>query len=83
MSLILVAKNESGNKQQANPPQPCNLSKGKAILCASPLPIQSLKMSHESHVSHTSHWAKAMPPQTNSNADHQSTLMLAPGQLRY
>ena len=31
MSLILVAKNESGNKQQANPPQPPNLSKGKAI----------------------------------------------------
>ena len=55
MSLILVAKNESGNKQKANPTQPLNLSKGKAILCASPLPIQSLKMSHESHASHTSH----------------------------
>ena len=82
MSLILVAKNESGNKQKANPPHPCNLSKGKAILCASPKPIQSLKMSHESHASHTSHWAKAMPPQTSSHADHRPTLMLAPGQLR-
>ena len=36
MSLILVAKNESGNKQQANPLHPLNLSKGKAIRCASP-----------------------------------------------
>ena len=52
MSLILVAKNEFGNKQKANPPHPPNQFKGKAILCASPLPIQSLKMSHESHVSH-------------------------------
>ena len=83
MSLILVAKNESGNKQKANPPQPLNLSKGKAILCALPLPIQSLKMSHASHTSHTSHWAKAMPPPINSHADHLSTLMLTPGQLRY
>ena len=37
MSLILVAKNESGNKQKANPPHPPNQFKGKAILCASPL----------------------------------------------
>ena len=27
--------------------------------------------------------AAKMPPQTSSNADHQSTLMLTPGQLRY
>ena len=71
MSLILVAKNESGNKQKANPPHPPNLSKGKAILCASPLPIQSLKMSHESHMSHKSHRQMAKceahnpPPESN------------------
>ena len=55
MSLILVAKNEFGNKQKANPPQPLNQSKGKAIPCTSPKPIQSFKMSHVSHASHTSH----------------------------
>ena len=52
MSLILVAKNESGNKQKANPPQPLNQFKAKQYIAPHPKPIQSLKMSHASHTSH-------------------------------
>ena len=72
MSLILVAKNESGNKQKANPPQPLNQFKGKAIHCASPLPIQSLKMSHESHASYTSCWPKAKREAPNPPSELQN-----------
>ena len=55
MGFRALPKATCNNKQQANPPQPLNLFKGKAIPRASPLPIQSLKKSHLSHVSHTSH----------------------------
>ena len=71
MSLILVAKNESGNKQKANPLHPCNLSKGKAILCASP--YANSKLENGPRVSHVPLGkGKARSPQSAAHQPHIS-----------
>ena len=59
MSLILVAKNESGNKQKAIPHNRSTNPKAKQYIAPHPTPIQSLKMSYASCASYTSCWPKA------------------------
>ena len=80
MSLILVAKNESGNKQKANPPQPCNLSKGKAILCASP--YANSKIENVLRVLRVSHVLLAKDKAQSSQSATPSTAMLTIPQHR-